>query len=213
MYVTEKSFLANVANHELTILRDDGLYRHLQFKQPNSGICRFEILTFPGHLVYVGDMGSYTSQRLEDMFEFFHVSPLAGRPQLHINTGYWGEKVRATDRNEGLATFSEEKFTRVIRELRRTWIRENAKRTTPAQRRELWDDIEETILKADPTRMLDKAMEFNSFVNDDVGSFYFQDLWDYNFNEPSGRFVWCCYAIAWGIQRYDETKDAALMAA
>jgi hypothetical protein len=36
--------------------------------------------------------------------------------------------------------------------------------------------------------------------------FHFQDLWESNFERYTFHFIWCCYAIAWGIKTYDESK-------
>lgn len=67
----EQRFLNDVANHEMIIIRDDGVNRHVRFKRPNSSCMYFDLITWPGHLCYTGDMGSYVFRRLEDMFEFF----------------------------------------------------------------------------------------------------------------------------------------------
>lgn len=64
-------FERDVAEHQMQVLRDDRLYRHLLFKKPGTGCYHFNIVTYPGTLVYTGDMGSFVFQRLEDMFEFF----------------------------------------------------------------------------------------------------------------------------------------------
>jgi hypothetical protein len=47
--VTQQDFLRDVRQHEMAIARDDGIYRHLVFRQPeNSWLHRFEIITWPG---------------------------------------------------------------------------------------------------------------------------------------------------------------------
>jgi hypothetical protein len=33
-----------------------------------------------------------------------------------------------------------------------------------------------------------------------------RDLWGHDFTEYTFRFLWCCYALAWGIQRYDAER-------
>lgn len=89
-------FAADVAQHQMTVLRDDGLYRHLQFvrvapspktgKPERSSFYWFELVTWPGHLAVTGDCGTYVFARIEDMFEFFRGD--------RINPGYWAEKVQ-----------------------------------------------------------------------------------------------------------------------
>ena len=71
MTCTEQSFLKDVAEHQMTVLRDDGVNRHVQFRRPGTICMGFELITWPGYLCYTGDMGTYVFRRLEDMFEFF----------------------------------------------------------------------------------------------------------------------------------------------
>lgn len=83
-------FPRDTAKHEMTILHDDGLYRHLRFAQPkpHSWSYWFDIVTWPGSLTIRGDIGeSYTFSRLPDMFEFFR-SRSGG-----IDPHYWAEKL------------------------------------------------------------------------------------------------------------------------
>ena len=36
--------------------------------------------------------------------------------------------------------------------------------------------------------------------------FYFRDFWEHDCTVWDPTFLWCCHAIVWGIQRYDEHK-------
>lgn len=36
--------------------------------------------------------------------------------------------------------------------------------------------------------------------------FEFTDFWEMDCTEYIYHFIWCCYALAWGIQMYDEAK-------
>jgi len=68
---SEESFLRDVAEHAMLLIRDDGVSRHVRFAQPGTGCMHFDLITWPGYLCYTGDMGTYVFQRLTDMFEFF----------------------------------------------------------------------------------------------------------------------------------------------
>ena len=67
--------------HEMTVLHDDGLYRHLRFTamhlcndaewRTTNGFYWFDLATWPGTLTINGDCGTYTFSRTTDMFEFF----------------------------------------------------------------------------------------------------------------------------------------------
>ena len=85
--LVEARFLGDIKDHTLQILRDEGVYRHIQVKSPGSYCYAFEVITWPGWLCYTGDMGSYTFQRLNDMFEFFRRDPRSDDGHLFINSG------------------------------------------------------------------------------------------------------------------------------
>jgi hypothetical protein len=102
-------FPRDTAGHQMTVLRDDGLYRHLRFRRvalnPATGKADlssaywFDLITWPGCLTVNGDCGTFTFARTADMFEFFRGH--------QINPGYWAEKVRGGAR---LKRYSEERF-------------------------------------------------------------------------------------------------------
>jgi hypothetical protein len=97
-------FKADTAKHELTVLHEDGLYRHLRLQQPGTGHHWFDLITWPGSLAIKGDMGSYTFSRDRDMLDFFRRSAYNGGPNL----SYWAEKLDAADAQSGVRAYSEE---------------------------------------------------------------------------------------------------------
>lgn len=208
---TEERFLNDVANHQMAILRDEGIYRHIRFSRPGTMCMHFDIITWPGYLCYTGDMGTYVFRRLNDMFEFFRTDRenmrLKDGKTLAVNISYWAEKVEANDRDDGLNKFSAEQFNRAVIEELVKWIRENASRTTREERRELWDTVINDVINADGQQTA-AALEFSHYVNDRAGNFCFQDFCDQDLEEYAGRFIWCCYALTWGIQKYDAAKSA-----
>ena len=62
---TEERFLKDAAAHQMEVLRDDGVNRHLRFKNPESSAYWFEIITWPGTLCIDGDMGTFVFRRLQ----------------------------------------------------------------------------------------------------------------------------------------------------
>lgn len=108
-------FARDTADHQMTVLHKDGIYRHVQFvrmapspetgKPERSSFYWFELVTWPGHLMITGDCGTYTFARIEDMFGFFR----GGR----INPSYWAEKVQGEMR---LKTYSPERFRQLAAE-------------------------------------------------------------------------------------------------
>jgi len=214
---TEEQFLKDVANHQMITLHDDGIYRHIRFEQPDSGNMYFDLVTWPGYLAYSGDMGCYVFSRLTDMFQFFRTDreyKKRGGRNLAINLGYWSEKLQAADGNRhggNVTEFSEDTFNRAVIEYLVGWIRENAHQTTKDERRELWDSVMHDVIGADGDsggyRKQAAVHDFSHNVNSIVDDFYFMDFWESDFTEYTHRFVWCCYALAWGVEQYDNAKE------
>lgn len=114
-------FPRDTAGHELTILHDDGLYRHLRFMAPQRGAYWFDLITLPDGLIFRGDGESFvfTILRAGDLFDLFRRS----RDNGSINPGYWSEKLSserdaATDYSRHL--FDEE-VTRDLAEAETEW--------------------------------------------------------------------------------------------
>lgn len=116
---TEDRFLRDVSEHEMTIVRDDGVSRHIRFKKPRTNCYFFDLITWPGHLCVSGDCGTYVFSRLDDMFEFFRVDrthSVCKDRQLYINKQYWAEKVVSECRHGGIKEYSEDKFRAQIKD-------------------------------------------------------------------------------------------------
>lgn len=80
-------FGIDVAHHTMTVLHAAGAWRHMRFRGDRSAYW-FDIVTWPGVLVFNGDMGSYTfATGDQDVMVFF-------RGKQSINPGYWRQKVR-----------------------------------------------------------------------------------------------------------------------
>lgn len=218
----EARFLKDVGSHVMEIIKEDGLHRHIRFRKPGTMCMHFDLITWPGYLCYTGDMGTYVFRRLEDMFQFFRADREYAQSrgkQLGINLGYWAEKLEAVDGNSqrtSITEFDSDKFKRVINEYRIDWMR-SAKddgSLNAAQRRELWEEVEDRVLNCvgdGAERAQIAAFDFSwtpDLTKSHGRSWQFDDLFEYTFTKPTGRFTWCCYALAWSIQKYDEHKEA-----
>lgn len=223
--LTEAEFLRDVARHQVTIIRDDGLHRHVRFQEPGSSCYYFDLITWPGCLCYTGDMGTFVFKRTSDMFHFFRTdreyAARRGR-SLTINLSYWGEKLVAVDAHGvhgGKAKeFDEAKFVRVINEYRVSWMRRAKESGTldKEQRRELWEQVQDEVLGRVEdgehyafAAAYDFCFRTHPFDRSpDRPSWQFDDLFDHDFTEYTRSFVWCCFAMAWGIRQYDDAKAA-----
>lgn len=196
---TEELFLKDIASHQMTIIRDDGVHRHVRFKKPNSGDMHFDIVTYPHYLVYSGDMGCFVFSRINDMFEFFRMRHREPSARLQINESYWSEKLEAADIPDGYERFATEQLTNHVND----WLDEV----------EADDDLRERA----QDEILSYVDDGEMCARDAMMSFKhdkrhpFQDSWECRFTEYTFRFTWCCYALAWAIRQYDAAKSQSLM--
>ena len=215
---TETTFLTDVAKHQMTILHEDGLHRHIRFIKPDSSDMFFDLITWPGVLCYTGDMGTYIFRRLPDMFEFFRTdtkSPyLASKGlTLGINLSYWSEKLEAADRSDtgnGYQEFSSEKFTKIIREQCAQWVADCPK----SDRRDLIEAVYDDVLayaEDGEDRACRAAIDFSHETP--TQEFNFSGFWEHNMHEYTDHFQWCCYALTWGIKQYEKSKTTESAAA
>lgn len=199
-------FLADVAGHEVTILRDDGVHRHVRFLSPKGSEHWFDLITWPGRLCIDGDMGTYVFSRLPDMFEFFRAKPELieawGADGLFIDEAYWAGKLISTDRM-GVTRYDPELFRACVKQDFEGWC--EAHEPTEALRTDLWEAIEDEVLSVEDYDE-HSAREAASEFSHPGCSLRFEDFWEHDLRAWTLHYVWCCYAIAWGIQRYDDAK-------
>ncbi|MFD5678621.1 hypothetical protein [Streptomyces sp. NPDC127040] len=192
-------FPKDVAQHEMTIVLDDDLHRHLRFAapQPNSWIHWFEIVTWPGYLAITGDMESYAAKadadtfmitRTQDMFTFFRGND--------INPRYWSQKVAG---GAGVKEFCRATFRKEVLE----YIGDSI-----ADHPDLIDEVYADILSDESIRSVESAHEaLHNFTYKD---FRFDDTHELGFERFTTHFLWCCHAIRWGIGQYDAAKKQAV---
>lgn len=197
-------FANDVAEHEMQVLFENGLYRHLRFRRPERSSYWFDLVTWPGNLVIKGDMGSFTFSRLDDMFQFFRRKG-GWRPVDTINPSYWAEK---TPHRTVTEEYSEEKFRRVLAD-------EVAQQEGdyPGLGKAVADQILDPF-NADVTceEGARSALDlFHFYPNgDEFGfPFRFSDTWEWDFKDWSYHYLWCCNAIQWGITQYDKARTPA----
>lgn len=190
---TEQSFLKDVATHQIAVLFENEVHRHIRFKRPGTYCMQFDLVTWPGYLAYSGDMGCFVFSRIPDMFDFFRAHN--DRPELQINTGYWAEKCQAEDRH-GIRKFSPDLFKEQIER------RLNEAEASAETRREVRIDV---LRNADDGQdaAYRAACEFKS-----RDGFQFTDFWECNCLEYTYHYTWCCYALAWGIRQYDAARSS-----
>lgn len=210
---TEDHFSKEIATHRLSILRDDGVERHIRCRRPNTGAYGFDILTWYGHLLISGDMGSWLFARVTDMFDFFRCDGYNGK-RYPINPGYWSEKLLATDcrgRHDGGATeFDPEIFEKRIKEHMVVYMRAEMiggyGKSMREERHELRQDVEDDVISASQNgeqNAIDRACSFSH-----RGTYPFEGFWEIDCRAYRHHLIWCMYAIVWAIQQYDTLQWA-----
>jgi hypothetical protein len=203
---TEENFLSHVSKHSMKVLHDDGLYRHLNFSNNGSFNQQFDIVTWPGFLAYSGDMGCFVFSRVNDMFSFFRNDN--DKKELYINPSYWGEKLQSVDRDgyhSGYKEYSPEKFKEQVKYHVNEWIEEYELSEEDAK--ELKVEIDYQVLSSSDGGEY-KAHEAlrDFFFHIDGHRFEFSDTWEWDLTDYTYRYIWCCYAIVWSIQQYDNGR-------
>jgi len=202
---TEEEFLREVTQHAINIINDDGIHRHIVFRHPGSSSFWFELITWPGTLCINGDCGTYVFSRIQDMFNFF--SSKNSDDNLQINPHYWGEKLQAVDRCSGFMKFDEDSFRERVKDYFDSFVESNPELND--HKDELWGAIVDDVLyhSSNEHEAYQAVNDFNHEIGDRV--FEFTDFFDGGGTETyAARYLWCLYAIVWGIKKYDMSKSS-----
>ena len=198
MTPTLEKFLDDVKNHELTIHQNNGVYRHLAFKNPDGYNRYFNITTFPNFLVITGDMGALVFFRVnDDMFNFFRSD------DLRINPDYWAEKIESTSYEVSIDIYSEFDIDEVktrAQEYLDDFIRDNE--LSDEDESALRFKLETSVLSAEyEHEIIDRIINFGCY------GFDFEDFEWWDCRTHRYCYIWLCYAIVWGIKKFDELNQ------
>lgn len=183
----EERFRADIAQHEMTVLHNDGVYRHLRFKRPDTFMYHFDVVTWPGYLTITGDMDTFTFARLEDMFEFF-------RSGTGINPGYWGEKVKAG----AYKRYDEDYAHQASVEHLDEWA-EHEEPEAAAYKRQL---LQELIAGSEGQGESDFRYGLSR-----IGEPYGDWWWEADLHPHTFQFLWCCWAIRHAVTAFAEVAS------
>ncbi|HDV8244856.1 TPA: hypothetical protein RJ953_004008 [Enterobacter hormaechei] len=211
-FETDTRFLLDTAEHRLNVIRDDGLYRHLRLQRPGTSCYYYDVITWPGYLTVVGDMGTWTFSRIADMFEFF--GGWTGR----TNTGYWSEKLEAGAGRSGCELLAKEYDHDAFCESLKSSMREYLEDDAEADEDEDWnyEDTEDS----DKAKVREAVRELcrAHFSNENeayqaVSEADWPEQWSsqdvcygLTFKTYTSHFRWILFAITWAISKYHNTK-------
>lgn len=197
---TETNFLNSIKDHKMEIIRIDGVNRHIRFKKEDSLTYYFDLITWPGHLCITGDVDTYVFKRLHDMFDFFKTdSKEMPSDTLGIDLQYWAQKLVAKGYKE--YEFSTYFFIETIVEIFGDYEFESKEQAQDCFQK-LADGLIELAIYGNCSNegLRQAAMNFCHTSGFSLKS-YFEDNDTYQYTY---RYIWCCYAIAWGIKQFDE---------
>jgi hypothetical protein len=198
-------FQRETAHHRMTVLHDDGLYRHLHFQQyewrpplvrpVTSSMYWFDLITVPGALIFRGDGESFVFARDTDMFEFFR------GPVGQINASYWAEKL--TSHRDGVMRYDVDIYEATVKEAFVDAVRggDAPPGLGMAVRRDLLESYDYFTGYEDGARQALDAFEFKGFR--------FESTYEWNLRDYDWWFLWALHGIVWGIAQYDAAKAAA----
>ncbi|MDR3004834.1 MAG: hypothetical protein LBV14_11445 [Acidovorax sp.] len=206
--------MKDVAQHIMEPLNDNGVYRHLRFREPGTMCMHFDLVTWPGHLCYTGDMGTFVFTRVYDMLNFFRTERRVDGT-FSIDHRYWAEKCEGQDKCDGLREFDADAFKREITQQRRRLFLNYAKYMDADMRRDFWGELEDVKRSANDgehatyAAVQDWSFEINKPSRwSDGNELIHIDTDDFpSCKQYTMRFLWCCQALAWGIEKYDAAKE------
>lgn len=210
---TFELFQKDTAEHQLTVLLDEGLHRNLRVGKPHRIACHYNITTWPGYLCISGDMGCFVFQRTDDMFSFFR-----GKPD-EINPGYWQEKVQAGAGFEGADAITAEPDFAAYDKRLMDYLNDFIDGLDPDVEEDA-EKIAEATAAVEEFKSSRESSEWDivSRINDWdanlAGGMELEDFWEGRRGLQKFRFhyIWCCYAIVHAIALYDAIKAAEVAA-
>jgi hypothetical protein len=191
------AFQKDTANHQLTVLHEQGLYRHLRMSAPGTRWGSWDIVTWPGHLATSGDIADgLTFSREPDMVRDFFGRMRGNRPYFSddapsIDFRYWAEKLQG-DQRETVKAYNHEDFIEFVTD-------------TLTDRLEAGYDASLTQARFDELiAEVNDLEEYEAAAREWLGDHEkeFPDSWEHNFKDYTFHFQVACYAINAAVQAY-----------
>jgi hypothetical protein len=191
----KEEFLQTVSSHKMTVECDKGVHRCIHFANPDCFNGWFHLITWPGGLTIAGDYGAYSFTRINDMFQFFR----SAGEQIQIKPDYWEQKLISTDRVSSHEKFSCEGNEFHIQEAYRNY----AKEESCAEEREYARQELRSAFDSAPESLEQLYDTLGGLENDSIRGELSDALYDISLTAYTTRFIWCLWAIVWGIREYD----------
>lgn len=223
----------DVKDGKLVELREDGLYRHVEF-QALQGWSRIILVTWPYNLLVAGSHGSFHFERFgpdtEDMFNW-----LRG---IRVEPDRWASKL--VNGADSVREYDQERLVAQVKEEVAEAVKDGAPRGLRAA-------VREQILESDRLHSRDWAMQMvydfehgvtyraecscgaakdhesrhdatvwdiynghtlpgHEVKTREMGGFAFSDVGDWNLDKLDYHFAYQCHAASWAIGQYDAAR-------
>lgn len=189
----KERFAADRRDATMTVLKDDGVYRHLTFNFPKATWSWCEVVTWPKVLVLRGNLGCWSFSRVEDMFDFFREP---AEEIVRINPQHSAEKLVPGGSNSAQEYDSGRAAAYVLQTV------------ADAERPGLSHDVEEVFF-GDADLSTENGLReavarfderFPHYAIDEEFRFPV-DTWDLHRYNP--WFLLACVLLPWAIEQYD----------
>jgi hypothetical protein len=203
----EARFASESEGAVMTVLKDEGVYRHLFFDFPKASWRRCEILTWPGMLVIRGDLGCWSFTRVEDMFDFFRPRPNDTR----VNPDYWAEKLVPGSGSE-VKEYDEDRARTYVRQAVTEAVQKHGHIEAEAAEEWLFSEFSEAEFDTEAALMrtlgwFEGRVDADRPVGGSLQEFTASEFrfpvrnWDlYRWNP---WYMLTCVALPWAIEQYD----------
>jgi hypothetical protein len=191
------AFQKDTAGHQLTILHEQGLYRHFRMSAPGTRWGSWDIITWPGNLATSGDIADgLTFSREPDMVRDFFGRMRGNRPYFSddapsIDFRYWAEKLQG-DQRETVKAYVHKDFIEFVTDTL-TQRLESGYYASLTQAR-----VDELIAEVHDLEEHEAAAR--EWLGDHDKEF--PDSWEHNFKDYTFHFQVACYAINAAVQAY-----------
>lgn len=232
-----RHFESDFAKATMTIRRDDGLFRHIDWSAPKT-MSRLAIITWPHNLLVAGSHGSYHFERWgADEGEILDL--FLGRDPLK-NLSAWSNKL--ANGQDSVREYDQDRLVQQVKDEVAQAVREGAPRGLRAAVREqilesdrlhsqdwamqlVYDFEHGTVYRAKCTCGASKDHESSHDATmwsiygghtraghettvREIGGFAFSDIGDWSIHKLSYHFVYQCHAAVWAIGQYDAARKA-----
>lgn len=191
-------FIKDTRNHQLTIVKDAGVYRHLSCRSPeHDKLYAFEIITVPDLLLFHGDCGTFVFSRLYDMFQFFRSDSV----RSDLSLGYWSEKIEAAPGGIDVMMYSQRLAEDSVQKRFNEWVRTQS--LQGSELREAQNELDNGILP-----YCSSLDDLFSRIGLELECGYTFGIEDIQYRTLHPAVIWCMYAIVWAIRQYDKAKES-----